>query len=294
MINLKNYQEKAIKQLYQQTVLIYDNDDQELDNTIVFQSPTGSGKTVILTKYIEEMCNKFNDICFLWISIGSGDLHNQSKRSVKRNVSNKVKLSLVEDEFTGERKTIQPSEVVFVNWEKIRNKDKQGAFTNVLMKDIEKYNFVDVLNNTRESGIKIILIIDESHVSSSTTRAMELRDGIIKPYLTIEASATPVLTQYMTAKVSVPANKVIEEGMIKKEVIINADIDEVLDDEISSDNLVLEAAFSKLEELKQRYLDIGSNVNPLALIQLPNSNHPPPVKPVSVHLHLVLLSEDRH
>ena len=56
MINLKNYQEKAIKQLYQQTVLIYDNDDQELDNTIVFQSPTGSGKTVIITKYIEEMC----------------------------------------------------------------------------------------------------------------------------------------------------------------------------------------------------------------------------------------------
>jgi type III restriction enzyme len=39
------------------------------------------------------------------------------------------------------------------------------------------------------------LIIDESHASSSSERALELRDEIVNPDLTIEMSATPILKE---------------------------------------------------------------------------------------------------
>ena len=161
---------------------------------------------------------------------------------------------------------------MFLNWEKIRQKDGiTGQYTNNVMKDKDDINFIEVLENTRNNDTKIILIIDESHKSSNTIRARELRDEI-KPFLTIEMSATPVLTPDMQMKVTVDPNKVIEEGMIKKEIIINKDISSISNNDIFSQNLILESAYQKRLYLKKMYEKQKANINPLVLIQLPNSD----------------------
>lgn len=277
MKQLKKYQDVAVYQLLELSNMYLNIPGEE---TIVLQSPTGSGKTFMITNYLYEMSKNENfDLCFLWVSIGKGDLHVQSFKSVKKELDEALKCSLLEEEFFGSRTEIDKNEIVFVNWEKIRTKDRTtGDFKNVVMKDKETVNFPEVLENTRNTGRKIVLIIDESHVAATTERASEIRDNIIKPELTVEMSATPVL---MNGAFPVKVNPVdvINEGMIKKEIIINKNIEDVvkIDNEIDSETLILESAFKKQEELKKKFKkayeekETMSNITPLVLIQLPNS-----------------------
>ena len=275
MKQLKKYQDVAVYQLLSLSDMYLKIDGEE---TLVLQSPTGSGKTFMMTNYIYEMSKKEEyNLCFLWVSIGKGELQVQSYKSVKREMDEALKCSLLEEEFFGSRSEIDKNEIVFVNWEKIRTKDKiTGDFKNIVMKDKETINFPEVLENTRAIGRKIILIIDESHVAATTDRAKEIRDNIIKPELTVEMSATPVLMNGAYPVVVKP-NDVINEGMIKKEIIINQDIDKIVDDELDSESLILESAYMKQEHLKKQYSYALSNnetsnqITPLVLIQLPNS-----------------------
>lgn len=279
MKKLKNYQLDAIKQLVGITDVYMTTPKNE---TIVFQSPTGSGKTITMSRFILEMSEKSTqDVCFIWISIGKGDLHVQSYKSVKKEIGDLISCSLLENEFFGSRDEIEESEIVFVNWEKIRNKDKKtDEFKNILMKDNEQNNFPTILKNTRKKR-KIILVIDESHSGATTERAMEIRDEIIQPELTFEMSATPAFKdENVNTRVVVDPKDVIEEGMIKKEVIINDKIAEIIEkeeNETTSENLVLESAYYKEEELKRRYEkayergETEQKIVPLTLIQIPNS-----------------------
>lgn len=268
---LKGYQEIAVDKLISRTK---DFLNEKGNETIVFQSPTGSGKTFMATKYISELVKEIDDdLCFVWVSIGKGELHKQSMKSVMREIDASIQCSLLEDDFFGSRSVINQNEIAFVNWEKIRAKNKTtGDWKNIAMKDKETINFIEVLSNTRNENRKIILLIDESHSGAKSDRALEIRDEIVKPELTIEMSATPVLTSESEAKVVVPPNDVIEEEMIKKQVLINPNIDLITDNEMDSQQLILECAIQKREELAKRYKLSGSIVNPLVLIQLPNSD----------------------
>ena len=280
-IELKPYQEKAVDQLVKKTVelLGYDGPGE----VCVFQAPTGSGKTVIMAKFIEALIKDIpkDDICFVWMSIGKGDLHIQSKHSLSKIFNGFPRVSLVEEAFGGGRERIVQNEVIVANWEKLRSKDKEsGEWKNLIMKDGEKINFRDVLEKTREQR-KIILIIDESHVSADTRRANELRD-IIGADIVIEMSATPKRPQQEigfaqelakggAGYVFVEPKDVIDEGMIKKEIIINEDIEKIAQSEDDSQAAVLEAAFRKRLDLKKAFEKEGSDINPLVLVQIPTA-----------------------
>jgi len=269
MKQLMAYQEVAVDKLIRRSRDFLSESGREI---IVFQAPTGAGKTFMATKYMEELTKEVNsDLCFLWISIGKGELHKQSMKAVSREISNEMECSLLEEEFFGSRTEIHQNEIVFVSWQKIKLKDgATGNWKAVVMKDKETINFIEVLENTRALGRKIILIIDESHAGAKTKESLEIIDHIIKPDLQIEMSATPIVHE-CDARVVVDATDVIEAGIIKKEVIINKDLDKLPDDDMDSGEFVLFAAFQKREELARRYREQNSNVNPLVLIQLPNS-----------------------
>ena len=276
-INLKNYQEKAVGELIAtfKTLLV----KEEQKKVCVFQAPTGSGKTLMTAKFIEEIIREVPemDLCFVWISIGKGELHLQSKHSLERVFGGAPRVSLVEEEFTGARERIVRNEVVVVNWEKLRSKEREtGDWKNILMKDGEKLNFRDVLSKTREQR-KVIMIIDESHIGATAERTNELRDEINADVI-LEMSATPRitpdprdLTRGTAGYVFVEPKDVIEEGMIKKELIINEKIDEITDDEADSQEVVLQTAYKKRLELKKLFEKEKTNINPLVLVQIPTA-----------------------
>lgn len=276
----KEYQVNAIGQLVKSVSELLAKDAS--NKVCVFQSPTGSGKTVMVAKFIEEIIKELpeTDLCFLWVSIGKGDLHKQSKKSLERIFDGFPNVNLLEEEFFGSRNYIEQNEVVVVNWEKLYSKyasgENKGEWKNKVMRDGEGVNFIEVLETTREKR-KIVLIIDESHYASDAQRTNELRQ-IISAEVTLEMSATPKIQPSMQDQakgiakfVYVDPKDVIEEGMIKKELIINENLEKLVDDEKTSQDVIIEAAYHKRLELKEAYNKAGSNINPLCLIQLPNA-----------------------
>lgn len=287
----KEYQVNAIGQLVKSVSELLAKDAS--NKVCVFQSPTGSGKTVMVAKFIEEIIKELpeTDLCFLWVSIGKGDLHKQSKKSLERIFDGFPNVNLLEEEFFGSRNYIEQNEVVVVNWEKLYSKyasgENKGEWKNKVMREGEGVNFIEVLETTREKR-KIVLIIDESHYASDAQRTNELRQ-IISADVTLEMSATPKLlgeqinvlrTMESPVKfnngasfyIYVKPEDVIQEGMIKKELIINENLEKLVDDEKTSQDVIIEAAYNKRLELKEAYTKAGSNINPLCLIQLPNAD----------------------
>lgn len=269
MKQLKNFQEEAKDEIVNySTQFIRDAKKEKL---IVFQSPTGSGKTFVLSKYIEEMFQWSSDslvnedLVFLWLTIGKGELEEQSYRSLSNDIAGGVRICTLEE--VERENSLNDGIVIVLNWEKINKKNKDGHWKNKAMKRDDYGSLIDCLEATRESGAKIVLIIDESHASAQAARAMELRSEVLKPYLTIEASATPVLTDPMTHMVKVEAARTIDEGMIKKEIIINADIKDG-----DTETSLMKSSILKRDELRNAYIDEGTKINPLCLIQLPSGD----------------------
>ena len=98
-IILKEFQNKAIEDLIDD---VRHKWKKPIPQTIYFQSPTGSGKTIIMAELVRQLVGHpdFIDLnfAFLWVSIGGskqGDLAQQSKNKFENylNTSNEILIS---------------------------------------------------------------------------------------------------------------------------------------------------------------------------------------------------------
>jgi len=258
MIELRQYQETAIEELKTKVneMLKYSG-----NKVCVFKSPTGSGKTIMTAEFLKRLVlHSEKDLAFIWISVNQ--LHDQSRIKLENYYEDTriIKCSEFEDL---EDKTIGKNEILFFNWQSI-NKEK-----NIFIRENEQdNNLTKIVENTKEAGREIILIIDESHHTAKSEKSIDIIEKEIAPKVTIEVSATPKTTK-PDQLVSVDFDAVKNAEMIKKEVAINPDIDK---NKIKggADKLVIDCALKKRDELLKAYKKEGSNINPLVLIQLPD------------------------
>ena len=267
---LKNYQRDAVDELKQYISIGFRSSSRK---EVVFKAPTGSGKTFMAASLFEELAeeNPSINFCILWACPGKGELHKQSFDAVKTYLGGNPICSLLEDDFFGSRKYIKDKEIVFINWEKLIQKDKEtGKWANNLMKDQEGMNFIDVIEKTKQNGTRVVLVIDESHIGASQkARIQEFINTIIVPNIVLEMSATPLNNHI---DVEIEAQKVVDEGMIKEDVIVNQGInkeDKSLAEQ-DSELLVLQKGYDKRQEIVDEYNKLNVAVNPLVLIQIPN------------------------
>jgi len=266
-MQLKIYQQNAIDELLEKAkrLLGYSG-----SKKLVFKSPTGSGKTIMMAEFLKQLVDD-NEVrqplSFIWAA--PRQLHIQSREKLEKyfEESRVLKCSYFED--LDDRK-IGENEILFLNWEHINKKD------NVYIRDNEQdFNLSKVIERTKEEGREIILIIDEAHHHATS----EISQGLIRmigPKLTIEVSATPVLRGDLA--VDVLLEDVKREGMIKKAVVLNDEFEnfmrqgKIQTQKLSggSEELVIDAAIKKRQELVEAYKKEGVNVNPLILIQLPD------------------------
>ncbi|GIW67650.1 MAG: hypothetical protein KatS3mg096_518 [Candidatus Parcubacteria bacterium] len=265
-MQLKIYQQNAIDELLTKAKRLLNLSG---GKKLVFKAPTGSGKTIMMAEFLKQLVDDREvkqALSFIWTA--PRQLHIQSREKLENyfETSRVLKCSFFED--LDDRK-ISENEILFFNWESINKKD------NVYIRDNEQeFNLSKVLERTKEEGREIILIIDEAHHHATS----EISQGLINmigPKLTIEVSATPVLKN-PDDMVSVDLEEVKKEGMIKKAIILNDQfINLIKKGKIesklsgSSDELVIDAALKKREELVKAYQKEGAKVNPLVLIQLP-------------------------
>jgi len=248
------YQEKYIKKLVDTAIEFLEDIYQE-DSTIVFQAPTGSGKTYMVSQTLTQIAQRSKkSYSFIWISVNT--LHEQSRQNLLRYLEDERLLDCISiDEI--QNKTIEENEIVFFNWDSLIKEN------NVFRMDNENdWNLQNVVANTKEEGRKIILIIDESHRTARATKAQEVIKEI-GPTLTIEVTATP--KDIRGTLIKIPLAEVIAAGMIKSEVQINPNFHH-----IKENKNLLEVTLKKRKQLKSAYESIGIAINPLLLIQIPN------------------------
>ena len=223
MIELRNYQKEAVERLKETVDNLLKSAEREI---CIFQSPTGSGKTVMISELLKRLVKERKDdkkFSFVWVSVRM--LHEQSKEKLEKYYEDDrlIQCSYFEDL---EDKKICENEILFINWHSINKKD-----INIYVRENEQENNLNnIIQNTKEEGREIILIIDESHHTASSERSKELIE-IISPKVTIEVSATPHLKENIGGWVKVNLSDVKAEEMIKSEIAVNP---EFLDIKIGS------------------------------------------------------------
>lgn len=259
MIENISFQDEAIIELKEKT----SNALEIGEDKILFTAPVGSGKTVIsglyMDRFIEdELMNGREEYAFIWISPGKGDLLNQSQKSMSSfvNYANIKELSDILSE-----KRILPNSINFMNWESIRSDD------NIARRVGEKPSLDSVL---LESDVKLIVLVDEAHESIGADKTDEVL-GLINPVLTIHITATPRneigFSNANTVKVDL--RDVISEGIVKKGVLINKDLED------NSKDAILEQTIRKRLEIENSFQKINrkQNLKPLVLIQISNDSN---------------------
>lgn len=264
------YQQRAVNELVDKTIrLLNDGGSRQ---KIVFEAPTGAGKTIMacqaLATLIDEMHSrggsKYQECAFIWFA--PRQLHIQSYRSLKGAFAETRKLTPVMFDELDQSEGIQPGEILFVNWESINKKN------NVIVRDSESSaSLYEITRKTQEElGLPIIAIIDEEHMfwSKTADKSAQVLENI-NPKIEIRISATPKTTN-PREKVAVYRSEVIEAEMIKKEVVLNPEIELNFSDELRLNESLIKAALAKRNQLAEAYKALGVNINPLLLIQLPN------------------------
>jgi type III restriction enzyme len=279
----KDYQSKAIEEMsgvLSQLLITNTN----LDRRVILHSPVGSGKTLTMAYALA----KANDnpinrpFITLWLSPGKGGLHLQSARALTaflEDSSITVKLLDTRDDIASNSKP-SAGTLFVVNWEKLHS-EKDGEWTNRMLRPGETANLFTLLQNATDAGLDMITVVDESHTQLKAPQTQKLMTAIakIRPSIQVEISATPstdldpsLQHKKIHNRVYVDFEDVEAEGMVRRSAILNEDFASV---QARHNGLPLEqqalwGAWEKLEDLTKRYRYVGSSVTPLLLIQYPD------------------------
>ncbi len=247
-ITLANFQLRAISAL---------NDAMERPNRdIVLKSCTGSGKTIILTYFMDGYLRSHSRTVFVWLTPGRGDLEEQSREKMRRYIHGSSTKLLSDVMSSG----FEENDVCFINWEKLNKKGSNA------LKESEHANFIERIRSALDDGLSFKIIVDESH-QNNTIKSTDILN-LFHTDKIIRCSATPSHVRDAIL-IEVPEEDVISEGLIKKLLIINEGFEQHIrvDDQIS---YLIDRALDRQAELRREYLKRDVKVQPLIIVQLPN------------------------
>lgn len=259
------YQQEAINQLRKLILKLLNVD--ELRQKIVFKAPTGSGKTYMTAMAMEHVAdalrsdprNVYENIAYVWIA--PNRLHSQAYDNLKKLFSETRSLNpiMYDDIIDGK---LHHSDVLCLNWGSIHSED------NIMVRETESgHSLWEIIENTKRDKIAIAAIIDEEHLHwERTADRAAIVLGRLKPIVEVRVSATPKTNSFYT--VTIPRKDVIAAQMIKEGIVINPEIESK--DSVEVEDYLIDEALSKRNLLADCYAEMGKDINPLLLIQLPN------------------------
>lgn len=145
MIDLRDYQKQAVESLKIKVENVLKSPE---TGVVIFQAPTGSGKTVMVSETLKKLAKDRSEdkkLSFIWVSVRM--LHEQSKEKLEKYYEDDrlIECSYFEDL---EDRKIGENEILFINWHSINKKD-----INIYIRENEQDNNLNsIIQNTKEDG----------------------------------------------------------------------------------------------------------------------------------------------
>ncbi len=248
--DVKNLQERAISELVQS---LSEKDD------VVFKAPTGSGKTFIMARVMDEVISKDDNVVFIVSSLSKANLAQQNydkfNEYLELGLVQHLNPHLISSETSCESALYIPSvnNVYVLPQALYKAKSKLKG----------QQAFLKLLLEIKNHGRVLYLIKDESHVA--TNNLDELKSFFTK---IINISATPK----KKPDVEISEQDAVNACLIKRVQYCSSS--DYGDDDFSVDSLQykeLLKALDYLKECKKDYLE-KSNINPCLIIQISNKD----------------------
>lgn len=243
LVDLFDFQQKALDELRERQKKAQRRYMQDGDKHIIpFTAPTGAGKTIIMSAFIEALyCGDThqgaqNDAIVLWLS-DSPELNEQSKMKLYAKADKLLMRPVITiDEKSFRADKLQPGTIYFVNTQKF------GANSNLIKYSNDRnYTGWDFMRNTvEEYGEKLVVIIDEAHRGAKSDQAEQMpimqkfvlgsvTDNMPSMPLVIGMSATLERFNALAnnsdstqmPKVEVTPDEVRESGLLKDKINIH-------------------------------------------------------------------------
>lgn len=251
-IELKEFQVNCVNNLLNATTI-------GTRREVLVQAPTGSGKTIILLEYIKEYIEENNNTIFVWLTPGKGDLEEQSREKMTRYLPNLNSKNIADVLLSG----FEAGDTAFINWETITKKG------NTALKEQERKNLFERIDEAYNRGYNFIVIVDEEHLNK-TVKAEAIID-YLKPNYIVRVSATTKKNKEAEF-IQIDELDVINEGLITRALYINENVSSNVELENEHEYL-LDLALEKQKAIRKEYKENNIEVNPLIIVQMPNNSN---------------------
>ena len=251
-IELKEFQIECVNKLLDATTV-------GLKKEVLVQAPTGSGKTIILLDYIKEYLEENKDTIFVWLTPGKGDLEEQSREKMTKYLPNMISKNITDVLLGG----FEAGNTAFINWETITKKG------NTALKDAERKNLFERIDEAYNRGYNFIVIVDEEHLNK-TVKAEAVIE-YLRPNYIIRVSATTKKNKEAEF-IQIDELDVINEGLITRALYINENVGNNIELKNEHEYLI-DLALDKQKAIRKEYKRINVSVNPMLIIQVPNNSN---------------------
>jgi len=286
-LELKDYQLGAVTEILDEVenAMTRHQKSKKKLYAISLSSPTGSGKTIIMTSIIETILHGSEDVepipdaVILWVS-DQPTLNEQTKRKMSMHSSHIKESQLVMIDHSLDQRTLDKGKIYFSNIQQLG----KGATKYNQPSDKRKYPLWDTISNTvNELGEKFILIIDEAHRGTSSKggtivqQLMDGKEGNLPAPIVIGISATPGKFIESMSKdpsrtleqVDVDVQEVKKSGLIKDKLVIRHP-----KEPSEEDMTLLSSAIKEIKKFEEDWLEYSKEqdepiVVPLLVIQVP-------------------------
>jgi type III restriction enzyme len=208
---------------------------------VSLQAPTGSGKTVMMTAFIEnilfgdERHDEMSNAVFVWLS-DSPALNEQSKEKIELK-SDKIQFGqcVTVEDASFDRETFEDGHIYFLNTQKLSRAGNLGVKS-----DSRQYTIWETIQNTiKEKSDRLFFVIDEAHrgmLGNEGGRQTAIMQRFLRGWKEVGLEAIPVvigmsatperfnkLVDRLSSTISkeiVPTDAVRASGLLKDRIII--------------------------------------------------------------------------